>query len=366
MNTIKNPNTDDIFAERTSEVSEELLRLLNSTVLGTPGKLRYKQTTVEQTLRSLRNLEFIQIKKRKRVLGTAGFIHRETRSNNRLLKTLYVRYLSVYNPFRNVKQKKKSKSRESKKNHLRDSISSIFNQELNASFDSNNQSGLYYAFVEKENIQSKRLCESFGFKATRKVCTYLFSRFFPKKSPDIRILGENELGEFRTKLEDFYANYSLMFNDLEPSRGKLYGIYKDGNMITGLRAFPVKWRLIDVPGFSGFLMQKVLPKIPVFNRIFSREYFQFLVFDHVWHSNGNQDSVQKLMEHACADFSINVGLCWQDDKSSLSHYLSKRAKLGFLNTVNEVVEADLMVRWINDENKEVLEYPIFISAVDMT
>jgi len=366
VNTIKKPNTNTIFTERTSEVSEELLELLNNTILGTPGKLRYKQTTLEQTLRSLKNLEFIEIKKRNRVLGTAGFIHRETWSNHGRLKTLYVRYLSVYNPFGNRNRAKISTGRKARANNLRDKISSIFNQELNSTFDGENQSGLYYAFVEKENIQSKRLCESFGFKATGRVCTYLFSRFFPKKSSNIRLLTENELSEFNTNLENFYANYSLTFKDLEPRRGKLLGIYQNGAMIAGLRAFPVKWKLIDVPGFSGFLMQKVLPHLPVFNRIFSCEYFHFLAFDHIWYTSGNQDSVQKLMEHACADFSINVGLSWQDEKSKLSHYLSKRAKLGFLNIVNGIVEADLMVRWANDEKKEVIQQPIFISAVDMT
>lgn len=363
-----NKNSHNIIdVNRVDEVSDEILDLLNKTILGTPGKLRYKQTALEQTLRSLKNLEFIQIKKRNRVLGTAGIVHRSVDKDN--LPALYVRYLSVYNPFKSVRHKKVSENVSPRKNKIRAQIMSIFSEELDKPFKEKNQSGLYYAFVEKENIQSKRLCESFGFKAKRSVSTFLFSRFYPKKASNIREVDLDSGNEFKSNLSEFYDNHSLVFNDLEPIRGKLFCVTENGKMIAGLRAFTVKWKLVEVPGISGLLMQKVLPYVPIFNKMFNSEYFQFLAFDHIWYTNQNQKLSETLMEHACADFNINVGLTWQDTMSELSSYLSKRANLGFLHKVNGIVHADLMIREINNsknDNTDFLSKPIFISAVDMT
>jgi len=365
MSTEKN----NLKVEKTAVISDELLKLLNNTILGTPGKLRYKHTELEKTLRSIENLEFIQISKRDRVLGTAGIVHREVKSNKYNFKSLYVRYLSVYNPFR-----KRSKSviqkRNDRENSLRDRIINIFKKELETDFYDGDTTGLFYAFVEKDNSQSRNLCESFGFKVSKEISTFLFSRLSPRTSNKVRILNPEELSSFKKGIADFYSNHSLFFDDLKHNNtGKLYGYFLDGELIAGLRAFPVKWKLIEVPGFSGFLMTRLLPHLPFFKRLFSSDTFEFIAFDHIWFRQGRKDLVEKMMESVCAETGIHIGMSWQDSESEISTYFRNHCKLGLLDKINGEVKADLMIRKINmndDYSDELLKKPIFISGIDMT
>lgn len=355
---------------RTTEISKELLTLLDSTVLGTPGKLRYKHIDVASTLRSLNNLEFIQIKKQSRVLGTAGFIHRSTKHESENLDTLYVRYLSVFNPLkRQVKNVHVKSPNKNRKAGLREEILGIFKEELERPFYKSGSKGLYYAFVEADNILSRNLCKSFGFKAHRKVSTYLFSRFTPKKFTEIRELTPDEYSLFRKEIRGYYNQHALFFEDEFTPKSRLFGYFEEGELIAGLRAFPVNWKIVEVPGFSGFLMQKLLPYLPYFKSIFNPDKLNFLAFDHIWSHSNKESTISKLMEHSCASLNINMGMTWIDTACTLSNYFSQHAKLGFLHRINGVVKADLMTRSIlmdSDEQQELLSKPIFISAVDMT
>ncbi len=367
MNKNKTKSISNLTVEKTSQVSDELMELLNNTVLGTPGKLRYKHTELEQTLRTIENLEFIQIKKGNRVLGTAGIVQREVNSEPGI-HALYVRYLSVFNPFKN-RTKTNIKSKKNKPNTLRESILKIFTNELESAFKKNDSSGIYYAFVEKENILSRNLCESFGFSTSREISTFLFSRFDPKLTSSVKTIDEKQLSDFKSEVETFYKNHSLFFNDSAEKKGTLYGYYSDGELIAGLRAFPVKWKLVEVPGFSGFLMTNILPQLPFFKRLFNSDTFEFLAFDHIWFKPNQIETVQKLMEAACSEHNIHIGMSWQDSESKLAKYFRNQCKLGLLHKINGEVKADLMIRKINIselELEKVLGNPIFISAIDMT
>lgn len=359
-----------ITVTRTSEISKELLSLLDTTVLGTPGKLRYKHVDVATTLKSLKNLEFIQIKKRQRVLGTAGFILRKTVQKTQTLNTYYVRYLSVFNPLKGRKVSNNiPTSTANKPSALREAILSIFRDELESPFKENNSKGLYYAFVESDNILSRNLCESFGFTASRKISTFIFSRFSPSTSAGIRALTKDDYVNFRQGCENYYKNHSLYFEDDFTEKNTLFGYFENGELIAGLRAFPVEWKLVEVPGFSGTLMQKVLPKLPYFKSLFNPDKLSFLAFDHIWAAPNKSEIISKLMEHSCSLLQVNMGMVWVDNACPLANYLNKKARLGFLHFIKGSVGADLMIRHINMEKNEqdtLMNNPIFISAVDMT
>ena|SRR5690554_5942760 len=241
--------------------SVEITQLLENTTLGTPGKLRYKPTNVHQNLKLHKGLEFIQIKKGHRVLGTAGVVSRKTNT----IDSLYVRYLSVFSPLRAAKTKQKN-SNISKNNRLKQLIGSQLTNHFEEPFKQQNKSGCFYAYVESENFQSKNLCELFGFSAQRTIHTLLFSRFFPKKKESIQQLNKGIVTEFKHQLEQFYGNHSLLFTDDLNRYGDLYTLNHEGTAVAGLRAKLVTWEIVEIPGFNGFLMQYVLPYLPLFRR----------------------------------------------------------------------------------------------------
>ncbi|MEP1307522.1 MAG: hypothetical protein ABJM22_16615 [Balneola sp.] len=370
MNKTSNKITSDLSVSIHKGPSKNILKLLESTTLGTPGKLRYKQTEVEKNTSLLKNLEFIQIKKRDRVLGTAGIIKRKISFKDQTIDSLYVRYLSVYNPIKRTKTKRTpSTVSPFKTGSLRNQITSIFSDELEKSFIEHDKEGIFYAYVESDNIHSKNLCLSFGFKKARSVFTVLFSRLFPKQQTNVFELKKDELGLFKENVASYYSDHNSVFTDHIEDHGTCYVFKENDTIIAGIRAIPINWKIVEMPGFKGFLIQKILPKLPVLNKIFNPEHLRFLAFDSMWEKNEFQPIINILMEHACAKTKINMGMIWGDSESKLINSLLTSGKLGFLHKINGTVGAELLVRSINmktEDKTQLSKKPTFISAVDMT
>ncbi|OAN59616.1 hypothetical protein A8B79_11595 [Balneola sp. EhC07] len=350
-------------------ISKSILSLLEKTVLGTPGKLRYKHTETENTVKKLSGLRFIQIKKRIRVLGTAGFIERNITYDSAPLKATYVRYLSVYNPFKKKKKSRRKKVANKTQSTLRNDIENIFKEELERPFKISDQKGLFYAYVESDNSLSRDLCCSFGFKKIRKINTFLFSRFFPKKQTGISSIDSNKYEMFRESLRHFYEEHNFVFTDSLEDFGTCFVLNHGGKGVAGIRAIPIQWKIVEIPGFKGFLMLKVLPKIPFFNRLFKPDKLKFLAFDSLWFQEKHSDKAQKLMEHACSELGFYMGMVWQDEGSITTKSLLTKNNLGLLHKINGTVKADLMVRYINmnpEDLSTIKNKPAFVSAVDMT
>jgi hypothetical protein len=356
--------------ERRNKATSGILKLLNNTILGTPGKLRYKQTQIEQTINSFKNLEFIEIKKGNRVLGTTGIIERDISLGKNYINALYVRYLSIYSPFKRGKSKLNKLPKKPKGNSkLREQITQLFSSEFEEQLKNDSKPGVLYAYVEHDNILSKNLCKSFGFKEVRTIFTILFSRLSPSKSHSVSILSNESGNEFKDQLEKFYSDHNFVFTADIENHGIRF-IYKKGNQtVAGLRAISINWKIIEIPGIKGFFMQQVLPKIPYFNRIFDPERLRFIAFDSIWYKDGFSGSITEMMEHACSELDINMGMIWLDKRSNITQQLLDSGKLGLLHRVNGIVNAELMQRSINlskEDEIDLLSKPAFVSAVDMT
>ncbi len=364
------PNSLQVITR--SGTSPEIISLLEKTIFGTKGKVRYRQKQIAKGMASQANLEFIQILKRNRVLGTTGVVTRTTSGIKNGIKSLYVRYLSVNNPFRKNEKKRKvsvSTKRERVPNQLKkligDQITGHFEQPvINA-----NEKAAFYAFVESENFNSKELCINLGFYPTRKISTSLFSRFFPKESPFVDVIVDNEKSIVKNQLSSFYKSHSFYFEDRLFESGTYFVCKKNNQIVGGLRCKPVNWEIVEVPGFSGFLMQKVLPYLPLTSRLFNPKSLNFLAFDYAWTSKKDIYPILELMNHACSAFEINLGMFWGDVESKLSTDMKKSNKLGFLYKLNGEVAAEVMLRFINmneEEKEELLKKPVYVSALDMT
>ena len=354
--------------------SPKIARLLNNTVYGTEGKLRYRQKEIIERMKSQRNIEFIEISKGTRILGTTGIITRQTRTSDTPMNCRYVRYLSVSPGFKNQKRRtKKSKTKsiakEPKTTGLRARIGEKITEHFEAPFLEENRKGAFYAYVESENINSRNLCLSMGFSPIRKVQTLLFSRFNPKKHKLVSNAGERDRGIIRKKLADFYKTHSLYFEDRIFDTGFYFVFKNDNQILAGIRAIPVHWQVVDYPGFEGWLMRQVLPYAPFTNRLFQPSEFRFLAFDYLFCEQKHVGQISLLMEHACTLLGYHIGMIFGDAETPFIQTLRSSGELGFMHSLFGPVSADLMVRFINadDEYREKIQQnPVFVSALDMT
>lgn len=344
--------------------SDEIVALLKNTVLGTPGKLRYKPADIIRNMQQIDNIEFIQIKKGPRVLGTTGVITRPTNT----ARCLYVRYLSVESPGKE-QPARKTKKRQVRKSRLKQLIGEQLTNYFEQPFHEKEQPGCFYAYVETGNHQSRNLCETFGFSTSRIVNTVLFSRFSPKPSNNVRQVKPDNTDVFKHKLTEFYSNHSFFFDDRLTSFGRLYTLYEGEKPVAGARANKVVWNIVEIPGLSGFIMKRVFPYIPFLRRIFHPDNLQFLALDCLWHEPGNEHRVSELLEHICAVNNTHLGMYWGDRQTALTAYLKKDVKPGLMSKIAGTFSAYLMVRPINMSNAEtaqMLSKPVYVSAVDMT
>lgn len=260
--------------------SPKIAALLDSTIYGTNGKLRYRQKEIVDRMNSQTDIEFIEISKRERVLGTAGIISRPTYTGSMLLNCRYVRYLSISRGFNNQNKRTKKENtshhtKPLKKNSLKHRIGAKITEHFEAPFLQNNRKGAFYAFVEGENRNSRELCLSMGFTPIRKVHTLLFSRFNPTPHKEVSTASETDQEIVRKKLATFYKNYAFYFEDRIFSNGVYLLLKRNHTIIAGIRAIPVHWQVVDYPGLEGWLMRKVLPHLPLTNRLFSPTNFAF-------------------------------------------------------------------------------------------
>ena len=360
----KNTVDSDLVVQTVPTVSEEILELLKNTVFGAEGKLRYRQKEIEKGLRLLEKLEFIHVKKNDRVLATTGVIHRETNNG----RSLYLRYLSAYNPFKTRSDKNFNK-KPSKKGVIREQIEEIFTDHFEKSFIDENKKGYFYAYVESDNTYSRNLSLSFGFQPVRKINTLVFSRLSPKKATGIKELSPDQTDQFKTSIRDYYKGHIFVFTEGLEKRGKLYSFFEGNELVAGIRTYPVLWEIVEMPGITGFLMQKVLPYLPYTNRLFNPKSMNFLAFDSAWHKDGYEHAIPSMMEHLCATYQINMGMFWGDQESGLVKRLADSGKMGVLYALNKNITADIIIRPINmDEadQQKLFKKPIFVSAEDMT
>ncbi len=331
--------------------SPRIANLLKNTVFGTEGKLRYRQQEIASRLKSQPHIQFIEILKGTRVLGTVGISNRTVFHGDTSMRTLYVRYLSIAHAFKSKKKQsfKPSVSSRTKKGQLRELITNKITSHFEQPFIEFKQNGLFYAYVESANINSKKLCISMGFEPTRKIETLLFSRFNPTQKKTISNISEFEIDEVKEHLQSFYHNYSFYFEDQVFRKGFYFVKKERGQIIGGIRATPVNWELVDYPGLEGWLMRDILPYIPFTNRLFPPDVLKFLAFDYAWHKPGYYHLIPELMSHCCSLFGINLGMIWGDSESELIKQLKIGNHLGFIHSIVGSVYADLMVRYIDHQ-----------------
>lgn len=355
-----------------SGTSPEIISLLEQTIFGTKGKVRYRQKHIVDRMTSQTNIEFIQIQKRDRILGTTGVVTRSTTGFKNGIKSLYIRYLSVNNPFRK-NEKKQGARKPSKRTRVANQLKTLIGDQITGHFEKPvieaNEKAAFYAYVESENFNSKELCINLGFYPTRKVATVLFSRFFPKTSSHISLVQEKEKELIQSNLAKCYSNHSFYFEDQLFESGSYLVLKKENTIVAGIRCKAVNWEIVEVPGFTGFLMQNILPYLPLTNRLFNPKNLNFLAFDYSWSADHNIQHILELMEHACSTFGIYMGMYWGDLDDKTTTQLVTSKKLGFLNSIKGTVTAEVMLRFINMdelEQKELLDKPVFVSALDMT
>ena len=358
------------------EPGKDVKELLSNTILGTPGKLRYRHTSFNTKLPFLGRIYFIVLKKSDKLLGCIAFSQRDTFYMENPKISWYVRYFSIRAPLRAKSYKQKKRKRPVKEKPQRDNLLKLTTQKffddptiLDDQISKYSGGQLVYAYVEKENIRSWDFTEMIGFDTVGRIHTSLFSRFYPKRDPHVRPPGEGDKKQVLSRLREFYKNHTF-YTEQNIFFDNNYLVWKEnGEIVAGCQANPEVWKLLEYPGLLNKLFLKVLIRLPILSHRFDPGYLKFIALEGIWFKKGYEKCLLKLFESACAHHNLYLAIIWLDSKSHLYTTIRNIRNLGIIDKLFTSAIGDIRVKFINwkeEDKRYYYEHPAYISCFDMT
>jgi hypothetical protein len=383
VSDMKDPKTEiaryhnlQIKVER--DPAQDIIDHLKNTTIGTPGGLLYKLTGVEEKIRLLDTCYFLVLRKSGRLLGTMGFVLRNTYNKNILYSSWHIRYFSIRAPLRTrIHKKKNNHERASSGDYLGgDSILRVILKEyfdqpnrLISKFSGQNQKTFLYAYIERDNVRSMLFSDQMDFQKVRRFSTILFSRLNPRVHPAVQRIKEEEKSGMLKLLRNFYSGYNMYTEQHLFYNNNYYLLKLDNEIVAGVQANPETWKIIKKPGFPERILFRIMHSIPGILRFFDPDNFKFAAIEGIYYKKGYEKYLLPLFESLCALTKTHFALMWLDTDSPLTMTINKLGHQGFLSKIIKRVEVDVIIKFINFSEQEKESFrnnPVYISCFDVT
>ncbi len=359
----------DIALSLANAARQDEIDLVTRTIFGTPGGTLYRHLDTPGRINHQQDPYFLSLRKGGRLMGVVGFSHRILHQPAGPADAFYVRYLSM-----NSNLQRKDAHQSNAKSKSGGFIKKMITRVMNRPYDLYTGEGpgpkeaFFYAFVEMDNARSSEMTESMGFSPVGEFSTLPFSRFKPKADPRVHLATPEVQPEITEKVTDFYRNHALftaknlfLFPDSE------YFVFKDGDKIVGgLGAMACHWVVQEMPGFSGKMIMKMLPRTPFMSKLFNPSAFRFISVDGLWWADGYEDTAFSLIETALKHFGLHTSLLWMDRKSKVNDVI-RNGKIGILHRFNSDTPASVIVRNCGVSEQiidDLKSRPLYISSFD--
>jgi hypothetical protein len=354
------------FLQITKSPTADTLKLLESNIIGTPGRsMLYQHRHVREKVNRIHNPFFVHLVRNENTVGTCCFCKRSTLNTGQIFHAFYIRYFSFNHQYRrrNVREKKVHGS-----SLLRNEINALLNG--NGLDGSANDKFFHYAYVDPRNVRSAVLCREFGFEDIRQYATVIFSRIDPKpgRAGTVTEILPEEEDTVRVMLTDFYQQYNMFSLENLLGGRKYYVVRGEHNRIlAGAQVSLDKWTIQSLPGLTGKFILNVLTKIPLLNRLFNRDY-KFITLEGIYYTPGQERSLEILLETLLSAHQVNSCIMVVDADSSLYRTL-KSLRLGLINALNKEVRGNVICKFVGFEETEKAEFrssPAYLSGIDVT
>lgn len=359
--------------KRVERADDEIISLLESTVLGSDGGMRYSMQNIAEKIKSYGDkISFMALYKKNSLAGVIGLCSRKTFNCGTEYDTTHLRYLSMRSAFQTPAAASRRSERISHiEESFKDRLFSMFNQPFNDVKERREEAKphLMYAYVESRNERSKILIHKAGYEYIRSFLTVAFSRFSPKPHPEVSKLSASEEKLMSELLAEQYRSYCFYTDECSSFRHEYYVLKRDNEIAAGVCAVPTTLKVYNVPGVWGWIMMKVLPWMPYFRRLFQPGEFRYLVLSSIYCRKGSEHLLPDLFEAACAGEGVNTALTWLDDHSDLYRTLSTNRRMGALNRILNAKPGLVYASFSNIDPAEIEKFydnPAFISGFDFS
>ena len=368
-------NYKDLEVRVSDHTTDEMIYLLDHTIQGSEGGMRYSLQNVAPRIEAYKDkIRFVSLFKKNQITGTIGSCFRLSTCRKKIYPSTYLRYLSITTTYQLEPGWRKRRQRVEKPERddsFKQKTLEIFSKPHMLDIQGVNEGDkhIMYAFLESMNERSKNLVSQAGYEYVRSFLTVAFSRFSPKKDKRVVKLRDDEKGKMEALLKEYYSDYSLFTTEYSFYGDKYYVLKEENEIVAGVSAIPGVHKIYDIPGIWGWVIMKILPKVPFSRRLFSPGEFRYLVFDAIYCKEGYSRQLGNLFESVCAAEGYFTGLCWLDDRSLLYDKIRTEVRMGALNRMLNAKPGLVYIRFLNFEEKEkeiFYESPAYISGFDFS
>jgi RimJ/RimL family protein N-acetyltransferase len=328
----------------------KLIDLLKRTFWGTKETV-YQHQHTKQNIDNVSDPFFFNLEKEGELIGTCCFSKRSTALNEQKFDVWYSRYFSI------------------EATRQGGIFGHMIIKQIRSYFEKQTQSPtLFYAYVDASNIRSHKLLSYIGFKKIRSFKTLTFSRLYPKKDKGVSVLNTEDNNTMISLLNEAYKNHILSHFDTHFFNNNYFVLKKENEIVAGLRVNKAHWIIRSLAGFSGTLIIKFIPHIPIISRLFNPTNFTFAAFDGIYSKPGQEKDFFILMESVCAHLNVTTGIMWLDSESTMYHRLKGAGNWGIMNKLKGDIPAHVVAAYKNiaeADMEKICNCPVYISAIDI-
>ncbi len=341
---------EDYFIVRKTSFSDELIEVFDTTSWGETGAL-YEHKDSRKRLEELENPILLEVRNDRDLIGCCVLVGRTTYLDNKSYETYFARYL-VANP--------KFRGKGLMTRYAIHTMDKVREKALSGT--------LYVGTVEKFNKKSYHLVSTVEYEDVSTIKTTAFSRAFPKTDPRVKKVETDSERERITKLLLKQYQHHSLFHLENIFREDGYYYLKEGDdIIAGVQCFPALWVIKKLPGWTGSIIMRLSPHIPILNKMFNPKKFEFLAFEGIIYKENRVKDLHRLFQHVLADQGFKTALFWPDERSALYRDLMSYGKLGILQKAGAASDATIMISFTDipeDEKISFKGHPTYQSGFD--
>jgi RimJ/RimL family protein N-acetyltransferase len=339
----------ELTIELTNEINPDIQTLLWEMKWGTNGPIYQKISNAEKD-ENIFQPYFMQLKKSGELIGMCTVSKRPIWFGEEEIMAAYLQHFSVKKEFQGQKYSQL----------LIDTAKQYFENDIRIPF-------IGYAYIEGSNIRSQKAAQFIGYDPVRNFKTILFSRLFPKKNSNVRRYKTAEKPIILNQLKSFYKNHGFVHFTNTFHKDNYFILEREGQIVAGVQAYPVEWKILDMPGFTGKLIMNIVPKIPILGRLFQPKQHRFLVFDSLFCESGKEQDLIQLLEATLAEMQHYSGLLWLDTKDKLFINLEALNQWGLLDKVEGKLPVTTIAKIHHlpkDKIEQFKQMPMYIAGFD--
>ena len=358
--------------KKADSADEEILGLLNETVIGAEGGMQYTMQNIAAKIRAYGSgIYFLSLYRKNRLAGVIGMCRRTTTTAGKKYDSTHLRYLTVRSAFQTESAILPKEMGTHLKESFKHKLFTLFSKPyyFPAEAEESGEKHVMYAYVESKNERSKNLINQAGYEYIRSFLTVAFSRFTPKKNPRVSRLSPDRYAEMNDKLSEFYSGYCFYTDEFNFYNDRYYVMQEGNEIVAGVSVIPTSYKVVNIPGVWGWLLMKIMPETPYLKRLFRPGEFRFLVLGAIYCRKGSEQLLPDLFEAACAEEEFNTALTWLDDHSELYDSLRTNRRMGTLNRILNAKPGLVYASFTNlaaDEKDRFYDSPAYISGFDFS